>query len=119
MKTSKMIIGIGILIIIILIVKSIVIPFYFIFSVNITVVKYGSCNNVINVTAEEFKKYPAIERVLNGEGCSESGALCIIIQDDWNKTKNFIDNKRANNPQGECFKFGKHDGFYSLNFNRP
>ena len=95
-------------------------PFYFVFSANVNVVKYDDCTNVINVTAEELKKYPAVERVLNGEGCSmESGALCIITQDEWNETKNFIDNKRVNNPQGECFKFEKHDGFYSLNFNRP
>lgn len=119
MKTSKKIVGIGILIIIILIVKSIVIPLYFIFSANINVVKYANCTNGINVTTEELKKYPVIERVLNGEGCSESGAFCIITQDEWIKTKNFIDNKRTDNPQGECFKFGKHDGFYSLNFNRP
>lgn len=106
-----------ILIIIIFITKSIVMPFYLMFNANINVIKYDYCANVINVTTYELKQYPAIERVINGKGCS--GTLCIITQDEWNKTKNFIDNKRVNNPQGECFKFEKHDGFYSLNFNRP
>ena len=119
MKMSKKIVCIGILIIIVLIVKSIVIPFYIAFFANINVVKYDYCTNVINVTSEELKKYPAIERVINGEGCSESGSLCIITHDEWIKTKNFIENKRVNNPQGECFEFENHDGFYSLNFNRP
>jgi len=118
MKTYKKIVGIGILIIIILIVKSIVIPFYFIFSANINVVKYDSCDSAINVTTEELKENPTIERVINGEGCSENGALCIITHEEWNKTKNFIYNKIANSRQG-CFKFGEHDGFYSLAFNRP
>jgi hypothetical protein len=110
MKISKIIVIIGILVIIILSVKPIVIPLYSAFFANI---------NVINVTTEELKNYPAIERVINGKGCSESGGLCIIPQDEWNKTKNFIDNKYVNNPKGECFKFGNHDGFYSLAFNRP
>ncbi|MFA4958134.1 MAG: hypothetical protein WC556_14290 [Candidatus Methanoperedens sp.] len=119
MKMSKMIVGIGILILIILIVKSIVIPIYIAFSANINIVKYDNCINVINVTSEELKKYPAIEKVINGEGCSESGALCIITNDEWIKTKNYIENKRVNNTQLECFKFENHDGFYNLNFNRP
>lgn len=118
MKVSKMIVGIGILIIIILIVKSIVIPFYFMSSANINVVKYDSCDSAINVTTEELKENPTIERVIKGEGCSENGALCIITNEEWNKTKNFIYNKIANSSQG-CFKFGEHDGFYSLAFNRP
>lgn len=116
---SKKFVGIGILIIIILTVKLIVIPFYIVFSANINVVKYDNCTNVINVTSEELKKYPAIEKVINGEGCSESGAVCIITNDEWIKTKNYIENKRVNNTQEECFKFEKHDGFYKLNFNKP
>lgn len=119
MKRKKLIICVIALIIIILAVKSIVIPLYFAFFANINVVKYETCNNVINVTTEELKNYPAIERVINGKGCSESGALCIITRDEWNKTKNFIDNKFIDNPKGECFKLGNHDGFYSLAFNRP
>ena len=119
MKISKIIIVIGILVIIILSVKSIMIPLYFVSFANINVVKYETCTNAINVTTEELKNYPAIERVINGKGCSESGALCIITHDEWNKTKNFIDNKFINNPKGECFKLGNHDGFYSLAFNRP
>lgn len=118
MKVSKMIVGVGILIIIILIVKSIAIPFYFMSSANINVVKYDSCDNAINVTTEELKEDPTIEKVINGEGCSENGALCIITNEEWSKTKNFIYNKIANSSQG-CFKFGEHDGFYSLAFNRP
>lgn len=43
------------------------IPFYFVFNANINVVKYGYCTNGINVTTEELKNYPAIERVINGE----------------------------------------------------
>lgn len=117
---SKKIVGIGILVIIILIVKLIVMPIYIASSANINIVKYDNCPNVINVTSEELIKYPAIEKVLNGEGwCSESGAVCIITDDEWIKTKNYIDNKRVNNTQLECLKFENHDGFYVLNFNRP
>jgi hypothetical protein len=47
MKISRMIAGIGILIIIILIVKLIVIPVYIVFSANINIVKYDNCTNVI------------------------------------------------------------------------
>ncbi|MFA4957321.1 MAG: hypothetical protein WC556_10175 [Candidatus Methanoperedens sp.] len=119
MKISKMIVGIGILIIFILIVKSIVIPLYIGFFANINIVKYDNCTNVINLNSEELEKYPAIEKVINGEGCSESGAVCIITHDEWIQTKNYIDNKSVNNTQLECFKFENHDGFYNLNFNRP
>jgi hypothetical protein len=119
MKMSKNVVSIGILIIILLAVKLIVIPLYIVFSANINVVKYENCTNVINVTSEELKKYPAIEKVIKGEGCSESGAVCIITNDEWIKTKNYIGNKRANNTKGECFRFENYDGFYNLNFNRP
>jgi hypothetical protein len=92
MKKSKKIVGIGILIIILLIVKLMVIPLYFALFANIYVTKYSDadcvqlegCPNAINVTTEELKQNPAIERVINGEGCS--GSQCIITREEWNKS---------------------------------
>ena len=53
MKRKKLILGIITLIVILLIVKSIMIPLYFVFNANINVVKYDDCINGINVTTEK------------------------------------------------------------------
>ncbi len=117
MKIPKLFfISIVALIIIILFLK-LVIPFYYVLFANINIVEIGNCQNVINITTDELEKIPASGKVVNGKACRNG--LCVVSQEDWNQIKNFINNKRINNPNGECFKFEKYDGFYSISYNRP
>lgn len=116
MKYPKVIAIIVILIIGIWFVDSVALPFYYFLFANVNVLKYpnGAC---ANVTAEELEIYPALEKVIKGEGCS--GTLCVVTQDEWSEIHNFTDNLRRNDPDGDCMKFEKYDGVYDIQTVRP
>lgn len=116
MKKSKVLVIIVILIIGVWFVESVAMPFYYFLFANVNVLKYptGVC---ANVTTEELEKYPALEKVINGEGCS--GTLCVVTPDEWGKIHNFTDNLRRNDPHGGCIKFETYDGFYNIETIRP
>jgi len=51
------------------------------------------------VTADEFKGYPALEKALSGEGCTkydsnEDSWYCKVDPDEWRRTKVFFEKKR-------------------------
>lgn len=114
LERKKAIVGTIILIVGVILIWSIVIPLYYVNYGNINVIKYDTCDNIINVT-DDLEKYPALKKVLNGDQCY--GTVCKITQNEWNEIKNFIESKR-NNP-GECIKFENYDGVYKINFIRP
>ena len=78
--------------------------------------------NVINITKDELKEYPALEKAINGVDCIEpspNSSLCKAAStEDFNKIRNFIDSRR-NSTVSTCFKFEKYEDCYTFSFARP
>lgn len=124
MKKSKMLAGIAILVIILFFVMSVAMPVYYnLFYGNVQVKKYatGICTNV---NTAELKNYPALEKLIKGEGCpaslnENSYVTCRISPEEWEKAMKYTDNKSTDGNPERCIKFENYDGVYTFNFRRP
>ena len=78
--------------------------------------------NVTNITIDELKEYPALEKAINGVDCIELSSNSLLCKaastEDFNKIRNFIDSRR-NSTVSTCFKFEQYENCYSFNFVRP
>lgn len=60
------------------------------------------------VTAEELKGYPALEKALSGEGCkkfNEDRWYCKVHPDEWRRTSDFINKKQCDRLGGTVIPF--------------
>lgn len=64
----------------------------------------------VELTEEELKEYPALEKAINGSGCIKKDGnywRCKINSNELGRTMTFTNEKRQNNPGETFFKVGE------------
>ncbi len=78
--------------------------------------------NGTNITLDDLKEYPSLEKSINGVDCIKSGSYTSLCKaasmEDFNNIRNFIESKR-NLTVRTCYKFEKYENCYTFSFARP
>ncbi len=71
------------------------------------------------LTADELKEYPALEKALSGEGCTklnENSWYCKVDPDEWRWTLDFVNKKHL---KGSVPLFKINEKYYEIDFMMP